>query len=81
MVRHICVVASVVAAVVCGACGSQPTGPVANTTILRDTDDPECADTVYEPARTSARSAATGGNDLLDQRTSTSGCHVVIIYY
>ena len=80
MIRHISVLAFVVVAVVLGACGAQPTGPAASGTLLRDMAGPECVDTVYEPARASTPAMDTGGGPAT-ANSSSSGCHVVIIYY
>ena len=77
MARRVSLLVFVVVAVVLGACSAQPTAP--RSRALLDTEDPECVDTVYQPAGTSAPAGAAGGS--AGQSSSTNACHVVIVYY
>lgn len=83
MVRRVAPLAIVVVAVVLAACNSQITEPIASGQLLRDLDEPECVDTVYEEraARTNAALLASHGSSVEDGDSDSPGCHVVVVWY
>ena len=80
MAHRVSLLVFVTIAVVLGACSAQPTAPRSRAMPLHDTEEPECVDTIYEPARASASGTSTTSGST-GQTSSTSACHVVIVYY
>lgn len=78
MVRRVPLRLFIVVAAVAAACQAQPTGPTESGTMLLDTDEPECVDTVYQQAAATRPRTDSGP---VAQNSSSSGCHVVVIWY
>ena len=81
MARRISFLVFLVAVVSFAGCSSSPTGPGASPIVLRDMDDPECVDTVYEPASAAAPAARNSEDGSATQPSSSTSCHVVIVHY
>ncbi len=81
MAHRVSLLLFVFVAVVLGACSAQPTGPRASALPLRDTEEPQCVDTVYVQAQASAPADTNTLSGSPSQGTSSSACHVVIVYY
>jgi hypothetical protein len=78
MARRVSPLLVLVVAVVLAACQAQPTGPASSRTVLRDTDEPECVDTVYQQASATRTSVDSGS---ATPSSSSNACHVVVIWY
>ncbi len=82
MVRRVFPLAVVIVATAVAACRAEPSGPAASRVLLRDTEEPECVDTVYEQRATRVALAGTATDSANAASTTASeGCHIVVIYY
>ena len=81
MVRRIVPLVVLVAASVTAACRAELTAPAHTGVLLRDSEEPECVDTVYEERTTSNSVHIPSTESPQGHAQERDACHIVVIYY